>query len=66
MSKFDGAGIFDICPSFLCHVTLNLAETSVVKSQSRTGLIYCKCIQKTTRKETKWMVDSYSSFFFKK
>jgi len=25
--------IFDICPSFLCHVTLKLAETSVAKSQ---------------------------------
>jgi len=24
--------LFDICPSFLCHVTLNLAETSVVTS----------------------------------
>jgi len=25
--------IFDICPSFFCHMTLNLAETSVVKSR---------------------------------
>jgi len=23
---------FDVCPSFLCHVTFNLAETLVVKS----------------------------------
>jgi len=25
--------MFDICPIFLCHVTLNLAETLVAKSQ---------------------------------